>query len=98
VRESDLQLDVQLTQRISPPPRVAEQPLRCAESLGSVDAHEEAKMLSPAPSAAQTLGELEEQAIRTAYARHAGRRRAMAAELGIAKSSLLRKLSALGLR
>ena len=46
----------------------------------------------------KTLGELEELAIRSALLRHGGNRRAMADELGIARSSLLRKLDALGLR
>jgi len=51
----------------------------------------------PAPPI-RSLDEMEAQAIRASYARHNGRRRAMAQELGIAKSSLLRKLNALGLR
>ncbi len=46
----------------------------------------------------RTLGELEEFAIRSSMARHGGNRRAVANELGIARSSLLRKLDALGLR
>ena len=46
----------------------------------------------------KTLQELEELAIRAAFERHAGNRRRMMAELGISKSSLLRKLDALGLR
>ncbi len=46
----------------------------------------------------KTLGELEEIAIRAALLRHAGNRRAVSEELGIARSSLLRKLDALGLR
>jgi DNA-binding NtrC family response regulator len=46
----------------------------------------------------RTLGELEEIAIRSALARHGGNRRAVSAELGIARSSLLRKLDALRLR
>jgi DNA-binding NtrC family response regulator len=46
----------------------------------------------------RTLEELEQLAIRAAFERHGGVRRAMSKELGIAKSSLLRKLSALGLR
>ena len=45
-----------------------------------------------------TLYELEELAIRAALARHGGNRRAISAELGIARSSLLRKLDALRLR
>ncbi len=87
VRESDLQLDAPLSQTV-----------RRAEAITGDGIFAEANILPTAPSAVVTLGELEEQAIRTAYARHAGRRRAMAAELGIAKSSLLRKLSALGMR
>jgi len=46
----------------------------------------------------RTLGELEELAIRSALARHGGNRRAVSAELGIARSSLLRTLDALRLR
>jgi two-component system NtrC family response regulator len=46
----------------------------------------------------RSLGELEEMAIRSAMARHGGNRRAVSQELGIARSSLLRKLDALGLR
>ena len=46
----------------------------------------------------KTLGELEEIAIRSALQRHGGNRRAVCEELGIARSSLLRKLDALGLR
>jgi DNA-binding NtrC family response regulator len=46
----------------------------------------------------RTLSELEELAVRSAHARRGGNRRAMAQELGIARSSLLRKLDQLGLR
>src|SRR5438128_3130921 len=46
----------------------------------------------------RTLDELEELAIRSALARHGGNRRAVSEELGIARSSLLRKLDALRLR
>jgi DNA-binding NtrC family response regulator len=46
----------------------------------------------------RTLDELEEIAIRSAFARHAGNRRAVSEELGIARSSLLRKLDSLRLR
>jgi DNA-binding NtrC family response regulator len=46
----------------------------------------------------KTLGHLEAVAIRAAWERHGGRRGAIARELGIARSSLLRKLDALGLR
>jgi DNA-binding NtrC family response regulator len=46
----------------------------------------------------RTLDELESIAIRAAWHRHGGARRSICAELGIARSSLLRKLSALGLR
>ncbi|HTO96286.1 MAG TPA: sigma 54-interacting transcriptional regulator [Myxococcales bacterium] len=46
----------------------------------------------------RTLGELEEIAIRSAFVRHGGNRRAVSAELGIARSSLLRKLDLLRLR
>jgi len=46
----------------------------------------------------RSLGELEELAIRSAMERHGGNRRAVSQELGIARSSLLRKLDAMGLR
>ena len=46
----------------------------------------------------RTLGELEEIAIRGSLKRHEGNRHAVAAELGIARSTLLRKLDQLGLR
>jgi DNA-binding NtrC family response regulator len=46
----------------------------------------------------RTLEELEAMAIRASFLRNHGVRRAMARELGIAKSSLLRKLAQLGLR
>src|SRR5438445_4147508 len=46
----------------------------------------------------RTLDELEELAIRSALVRHGGNRRAISEELGIARSSLLRKLDALRLR
>jgi DNA-binding NtrC family response regulator len=46
----------------------------------------------------RTLGELEELAIRGALQRHRGNRHSAATELGIARSTLLRKLDQLGLR
>lgn len=46
----------------------------------------------------RTLEELEELAIRAALSRHHGNRHAVADELGIARSTLLRKLDQLGLR
>jgi DNA-binding NtrC family response regulator len=46
----------------------------------------------------RTLEQLEEVAIRASLARNGGNRRAVSAELGIARSSLLRKLDLLGLR
>ncbi len=46
----------------------------------------------------RTLEEIEALAIRAAFARHRGNRRAIMAELGLSKSSLLRKLDQLGLR
>jgi DNA-binding NtrC family response regulator len=46
----------------------------------------------------RTLGELEELAIRAALVRNGGKRYAVAEELGIARSTLLRKLDLLGLR
>jgi DNA-binding NtrC family response regulator len=55
----------------------------------------------PAPAdqlRGRTLEELETMAIRAAFERHNGVRRAMSKDLGIAKSSLLRKLAKLGLR
>jgi two-component system, NtrC family, response regulator HydG len=46
----------------------------------------------------RTLEQIESLAIRSAWERHRGQRGAMARELGIARSSLLRKLDQLGLR
>jgi DNA-binding NtrC family response regulator len=46
----------------------------------------------------RTLTQLEELAIRSSLLRNGGNRRAVSAELGIARSSLLRKLDQLGLR
>jgi DNA-binding NtrC family response regulator len=46
----------------------------------------------------KTLEQIEAVAIRSAWDRHGGQRGAMARELGIARSSLLRKLDELGLR
>jgi DNA-binding NtrC family response regulator len=46
----------------------------------------------------RTLEQLEELAIRASMLRNGGNRRAVSAELGIARSSLLRKLDQLGLR
>jgi DNA-binding NtrC family response regulator len=68
----------------TPPPRMCE--AGAAPSDSSVELR------------GRTLYELEELAIRAALARHGGNRRAVSAELGIARSSLLRKLDALRLR
>ena len=46
----------------------------------------------------RSLAELEELAIRAALSRHRGNRHAAAQELGIARSTLLRRLDQLGLR
>ena len=46
----------------------------------------------------RTLDDLESTAIRAAFERHLGNRRAISAELGLARSSLIRKLDLLGLR
>jgi DNA-binding NtrC family response regulator len=46
----------------------------------------------------RTLEQLEAMAIRASFERHRGNRRAMMKELGVSKSSLLRKLDLLGLR
>jgi DNA-binding NtrC family response regulator len=48
--------------------------------------------------AGKTLAEIEEIAIRAAFDRHHGRRLRMMRELGVSKTTLLRKLNALGLR
>ena len=89
IRAQALQLD---GPRPPPPP-----PLRVCEPYASE--------LPPAPVdpdgidlRGKTLGELEELAIRSSWKRHAGNRRAVSIELGIARSSLLRKLDVLGLR
>jgi DNA-binding NtrC family response regulator len=46
----------------------------------------------------RTLADLEALAIRASWQRHSGNRKAMMRELGLSKSSLLRKLDGLGLR
>jgi DNA-binding NtrC family response regulator len=48
--------------------------------------------------AGRSLAEIEELAIRASFARHSGRRLRMMRELGVSKTTLLRKLNALGLR
>lgn len=61
---------------------------------------------APAPSTSldvfdlrgRTLEQLESTAIRAAFERHRGNRRAISRELGLARSSLIRKLDLLGLR
>jgi two-component system response regulator HydG len=63
---------------------------RVAEAVGDEDTGFELR--------GRTLEQLEEMAIRSSLLRNGGRRRAVAAELGIARSSLLRKLDLLGLR
>ena len=45
-----------------------------------------------------TLAQVEEAAIRASFARHGKHQRCMMQELGIAKTTLLRKLDLLGLR
>ena len=45
-----------------------------------------------------SLAQVEEAAIRSAFARHNGRRRPMMRELRLSKMTLLRRLSKLGLR
>jgi DNA-binding NtrC family response regulator len=67
---------------------------RCAEMAVEAASAPDA----PLDLRGRTLGELEELAIRSAHARHGGNRRAISRELGIARSSLLRKLDRLGLR
>ena len=75
-------------------------PIRAAALL--LDGHGPLPAFDPpakfVPDPGRTLAELEEAAIRAAHARHGGNRRAIASELGIARSSLLRKLDRLGLR
>ncbi len=65
---------------------------RCAETVI------EPAVADSAPLRGRTLGELEEMAIRSAHERLRGNRRAISRDLGIARSSLLRKLDKLGLR
>jgi DNA-binding NtrC family response regulator len=48
--------------------------------------------------AGRSLAEIEELAIRAAFARHNGRRLRIMRELGIGKTTLLRKLDELNLR
>jgi DNA-binding NtrC family response regulator len=63
---------------------------RVAEAIGEDEAGLELRGM--------TLDQLEALAIRSSLARNGGNRRAVSAELGIARSSLLRKLDLLGLR
>jgi DNA-binding NtrC family response regulator len=65
---------------------------RCAEAAESIDQRELVDLRG------KTLEQLEAVAIRSAWERNGGRRGAIARELGIARSSLLRKLDELGLR
>jgi DNA-binding NtrC family response regulator len=102
VRGSDLRLDC-APQR----PR----PFESLHGYGPTPVASEARYVEPLPQPVadagtsekvslrgRTLDELEQLAIRASFERNNGVRRAMSKELGIAKSSLLRKLSALGLR
>jgi len=66
---------------------------RCAEPDGPVQDQRELVDLR-----GHTLEQLEAMAVRAAWERHGGKRGAIARELGIARSSLLRKLDELGLR
>ncbi len=75
----------------------------CAEATADYPMEPLASL--PVPEAAEvldlrgrTLASLEEAAIRAAHERLGGNRRAMSEELGIARSSLIRKLDLLGLR
>ncbi len=65
---------------------------RCPEGGASADQRELVDLRG------RTLQQIEALAIRSAWERHHGQRGAMARELGIARSSLLRKLDELGLR
>ena len=97
IRASDLRLD-----RAPVPPRRGAHDYTSSLRVSERDYLAE-ESCAPEPGLQATLGgrtleELETEAIRASYARHGGVRKAMVQELGIAKSSLLRKLSALGLR
>jgi DNA-binding NtrC family response regulator len=85
LRARDLRLEepITLPSRHAPPP---------ASPYAAPEPHEHVSLRG------RTLDELEALAIRASYLRLAGARRSVCAELGIARSSLLRKLSALGLR
>ena len=95
IRKSDLRLDPEpggCGASTAPP-----LPTRVSEAdapVGPVPARGD----EPLALAGRTLDDLEAAAIRASFQRHGGVRRAMVRELGIAKSSLLRKLDALGLR
>ncbi|HYR19551.1 MAG TPA: sigma 54-interacting transcriptional regulator, partial [Myxococcales bacterium] len=65
---------------------------RCPEGEAGADQRELVDLRG------RTLEQIEGLAIRSAWERHRGQRGAMARELGIARSSLLRKLDELGLR
>ena len=86
--------DLRLEEPIALPSRHAAPPSSppAASPYAAPEPHEHVSLRG------RTLDELEALAIRSSYLRHAGARRSVCAELGIARSSLLRKLSALGLR
>jgi DNA-binding NtrC family response regulator len=93
---------VQLAALLSDSPIVRAHALRFDEP-GSAAPAAGPRVCEAAPDGAvdlrgRTLDELEEIAIRAALARHSGNRRAVSAELGIARASLLRKLDLLRLR
>jgi DNA-binding NtrC family response regulator len=84
---------VQLAVVLSDGPAIRASALRFGESASRV-----AEQGGGFELRGRSLRELEELAVRDAYTRLGGQRRAMARELGIARSSLLRKLDELGLR
>jgi DNA-binding NtrC family response regulator len=84
---------VQLAVVLSDGPAIRASALRLGESAARAAAEGNVLELR-----GRSLRELEELAVRDAYERLGGHRRAMARELGIARSSLLRKLDELGLR
>ena len=93
---------VQLAALLSESPVIRAHALRFDDAppdrLGPRVCEEPAAVGSAVDLRGRTLDELEEIAIRSALARHGGNRRAVSEELGIARSSLLRKLDLLRLR
>ena len=89
---------VQLAVVLSDGPTIRGSALRIEDGKRSVETAESGDPRELLDLRGRTLEQIEALAIRSAWERHRGQRGAMARELGIARSSLLRKLDELGLR